>query len=381
MVQSVAMVILIGCSLPCTGSATESASPGGFRMRYQEAWYLENGLQDVEQAAEVYREVAAARRAEPALAARAMLRLAACTRHLGREAQARSVEATAQQRFPDAIKQFPSYRLSALHKQFDEAFDVGGSTTGGHAIERFLASLDAATVHSICEACYDQAAEAKARDPLGSVPAFRKAIAISTTLRQFERSAYAQKDVGDIHAAAGQPAAAIAAYRKVQRDFPMCPSVVAWAIMSLAETHRLAGHLAEAVEAYRMIERRYPSQLPQALWAQLWMGDAFRAAGKMADARAAWRRVLEEFNDPDYADQIAIAAQLLGQAAIAPIRVPDDEFANDVAYFRAVRHEMAQEWDQAAKYYGRCIATSRGNDWPRALAVRALEAARREAKR
>ena len=54
--------------------------------RYQEAWYLENGVQDVEQAAEIYRQVAASRRAEPALAARAMLRLAACTRHLGREA-------------------------------------------------------------------------------------------------------------------------------------------------------------------------------------------------------------------------------------------------------------------------------------------------------
>lgn len=364
--------------------------PGaGVAMRYQEAWYLENGLGEVARAAELYREVAASPRAEPALAAKALLRLAACFRYLGQEDDASRAELLARRRFPEAIKRFPSYRLGALHKQLDEAFGVGDATAG-RAIERFLEGLDVATVHSICEACYRQADELRARrrrrplvaasPPQAAIPALRKAIAISTYLRQLERSAFAQKDIGDIHAATGHAREAIAAYRKVQTGFPTRRNVAAWAGMGIAEMHRLEGRLAEAVEAYRAVVRDYPDQLPQALWATLWMGDTFRAAGKMADAQAAWRRVLEEFNEPDYAGQIAIAARLLGQAAIKPPRMPNDEFANDRAYFLAVHHELAGEPEKAVTDYERCIALSKGHDWPRALAARALEAARRAAK-
>jgi tetratricopeptide (TPR) repeat protein len=376
---------------------------GSLALRYQEAWYLENGLQEVAQAAKLYREVAAARRAGPALAARALLRLAACYRHLGNEDAASRAELTARRRFPEEIKKFPTYRLGVLHKQLDEAFDVRDAATAAQAIERFLAGLDVATVHSICEACYDHAAELRGRRPLASVAALRKAIAISTYLRQLERSAFAQKGIGDIYLAAGRTDEAIAAYRKVQENFPTCRNAAAWAVMSVAEVHRLRGRLAEAVEAYRAVERDYPSQLPQVLWANLWMGDAFRAAGKLADARAVWRRVLEEFNEPDYADQIAIAARLLGQAVIEPVpeapipprdglgaharsrgprhrqgespplAVPEDEFANDTAYFLGIQHEMAGRRDEAVTCYRRCIALSKGHDWPRALAVKALE--------
>lgn len=371
----------------------------GVAMRYQEAWYLENGLGEVARAAELYREVAASPRAEPALAAKALLRLAACFRYLGQEDDASRAELLARRRFPEAIKRFPSYRLGALHKQLDEAFGVGDATAG-RAIERFLEGLDVATVHSICEACYRQADELRARrrrrplvaasppqgarvaasPPQAAIAALRKAIAISTYLRQLERSAFAQKDIGDIHAATGHAREAIAAYRKVQTGFPTRRNVAAWAGMGIAEMHRLEGRLAEAVEAYRAVVREYPDQLPQVLWATLWMGDTFRAAGKMADAQAAWRRVLEEFNEPDYAGQIAIAARLLGQAAIKPPRMPNDEFANDRAYFLAVHHELAGEPEKAVTDYERCIALSKGHDWPRALAARALEAARRAAK-
>jgi tetratricopeptide (TPR) repeat protein len=342
-------------------------------QRYHEAWYLENGLLDVARAAEVYREVATSPQAEPALAARALLRLAACYRFLGQEAKASEAELSAQRQFPEEIQRFPIYRLGVLHKQLDEAFGVGATPAEGQAVERFLEGLDVATVHSICEACYQQAADLRAREPLASVPVLRKAIAISTYLRQTERSAFAQKDIGDIYAAAGRTQEAIAAYRAVQESFPTCRGVAAWAGMSIAELHRLEGRLAEAVEAYRAVEHDYAGQLPQGLWALLWMGDAFRAAGKMADAQAAWRRVLEDFNDPAYADVIALAARLLGQGTQELPRLPDDEFANDAAYFLAVQCEMAGDREQAAKWYERCLALSKGNDWPRALAARALE--------
>ena len=351
------------------------ASDGAAALRYQEAWYQENGLHDLEQAAATYRSVAEAESIEPTLAAKALLRLGACCRELGKLEAASQAELEARRRFPDEVKKFASYRLEVLHKQLDEAFNVGDAATASQAIERFLQDLDVAAVHSICESCYGEAFEKRKTDPLGSIPALRKAIAISTYLRQLERSAFAQKDIGDIHVSLGRYDDAIAAYRKVQENFPVVKSVCAWAQMSIAEIHRLRGRLAEAVEAYRGVGRDYPGQLTQVVWAYLWMGDAFRVAGKMADAQAAWRWVLEEFNEPAYADQIAIAARLLGQAR-KPERVnlPKDEFANDVAYFLAVEQELAGKADRARRFYELCVRRSKGNDWPRALAMRAIEA-------
>ena len=364
-------MVLLAWLAPVAAGAGEP----GLAMRYQEAWYQENGLQDVEKAAAVYRSVAESEGAEPALAARSLLRMAACYRQLGDEAAAGEAELTARRRFPDEIKKFPTHRLEVLEKQLDEAFNVGDTATAGQAIVRFLAGLDVATVHSICESVYAQAQAQRAREPLASIPALRKAIAISTYLRQIERSAFAQKGIGGIYASAGRYDEAIAAYRKVQQDFPGSKNAGAWAQVSIAEVQRLRGRLAEAVEAYRAVERDYPGQIRQVLWANLWMGDAFRAAGRTADAQAAWRHVLEELAEPDYAELLAVAARLLGQAEPGQeIRVADDEFANDVAYFLAVEAAMAGRKGEAQRFYRRCIALSRGNDWPRPLAARALEA-------
>gem|GEM_PF-1015502 len=340
---------------------------------YQEAWYQENGLLDLPAAAAAYRAIAAAPTTEPALAAKALLRLGACYRALGDAAAASQAELEARRRFPDEIAKFPTHRLEVLYKQLDEAFNVADAGTGTQAIVRFLSDLDVSVVHSICEACYAQAAEKRAGDPLASIPALRKAIAISTYLRQIERSAFAAKEIGDLYAAAGHDDEAIAAYRKVQEDFPDVRNACAWAQLGIAEVQRLRGRLAEAVEAYRGVEADYPGQLAQVIWAHLWMGDAFRVAGKTADAQAAWRRVLEEFNEPGYADLLAIAARLLGQApSTGRAKLPDDEFANDVAYFLAVEQELAGAPERARAWYQRCVTLSRGNDWPRALAARIL---------
>jgi len=345
--------------------------------RYEEAWYQENGLHDLAKAAELYRSVAAAGGAvEPALAAKALLRLGACYRELGDAEAASRAEVEARRRFPDEMRRFPTHRLEVLDKQLDEAFNVADAATATQAIVRFLSDLDVAVVHSVCEWCYAQAAEKRASNPLGSIPALRKAIAISTFLRQIERSAFARKDIGDIYAASGRFDDAIAAYHKVQEDFPDVKGVCAWAQLGVAEVQRLRGRLPEAVEAYRAVERDSPGQVAQVIWANLWMGDAFRVAGKAADAQAAWRRVLEEFNEPGYADLLGIAARLLGQAGSGDRpTLPDDEFANDMAYFLAVEQELGGRPDRARKWYQRCIALSRGSDWPRALAAQALAGA------
>ena len=354
------------------------ASEGELALRYQDAWYQENGLHDLAKAAEMYRSVALSPAAEPALAAKALLRLGACHRELGDAEAASRAEVEARRRFPEEMKRFPTHRLEVLDKQLDEAFNVGDAASATQAIVRFLSDLDVALVHSICEWCYAQATERRERDPLGSIPAIRKAIAISTYLRQIERSAFAQKDIGDIYGASERYDEAIAAYRKVQGDFPDVKGVCAWAQIGIAEAQRLRGLLPEAVEAYRTVERDYPGQFPQVIWASLWMGDAFRVAGKAADAQAAWRRVLEEFNEPGYADLLGIAAHLLGQAASPDkARLPDDEFANDFAYFMAVEQELLGKPERARAWYQRCVRLSRGNDWPRALAARALEESRK----
>jgi tetratricopeptide (TPR) repeat protein len=359
--------VVLGVAPAVVGAGQELA------LRYEEGWYQENGLHDLEKAAELYRSVAEGE--EPSVAAKALLRLGVCYRELGDSEAASRAEVDARRRFPDEIRKFPSYRLEVLHKQLDEAFNVADAASASHAIERFLGNLDLAAVHSVCESCYGRALEIRARDPLRSIPAFRKAIAISTYLRQIERSAFAQKDIGDLYAAAERYEEAIAEYRKVQQHFPDAKGVGAWAQLAVAEAERLRGRLAEAVEAYRAVARDYPGQLTQVLWAGLWMGDAFRAAGKLADAQVAWRRVLEEFNEPAHADRIAIAARLLGQArGEEKMKLPDDEFANDVAYFLAVEQEMAGNREKARECYEICIARSRGNDWPRALAARALAA-------
>lgn len=366
--------ILIAGALSLWLSPAARASESALALRYQEAWYQENGLHDLAKAAAAYRAVAADASAEPLVAAKALLRFAACRRQLGHANEASQAELEARRRFPDEIKKFPFYRLEVLHKQLDEAFNVADAATASQAIVRFLEDLDVAAVHSICESCYGQAQEKRKTDPLASIAALRKAIAISTYLRQLERSAFAQKDIGDIWASVGRYDDALAAYRQAQTDFPDVKGAGAWAQLGLAEVQRLRGRLAEAVEAYRAVERDYPGQVLQALWANLWMGDAFRVAGKDADAQAAWRHVLEEFNEPAYAEQLAIAARLLGQARRGEsARFPDDEFANDLAYFLGVEQEMAGRPERARRFYQRCVALSRGNDWPRALAARALE--------
>jgi len=370
--------LLIAALAACVGPGAWAARDGQ-GLRYQEAWYQENGLHDLARAAEVYRSVAAVEACEPARAARALLRAGACYRELGKLEAASQAELEARRRFPSETTRYASYRLEVLHKQLDEAFNVADAATASQAIVRFLEDLDVAAVHSICESCYGQALERRARDPLGSIPDLRKAVAISTYLRQLERSAFARKDIADIYASAGRADEAIAEYRKVQEDFPNVKNVGAWAQLSIAEIQRLRGRLAEAVEAYRAVRRTYPGQLVQVAWAQLWMGDAFRVAGKMADASAAWRWLLEEFNEPTCADQIAIAARLLGQARKGEaVRFPRNEFANDLAYFLAVEQELAGKPARARKHYERCIALSKGDDWPRALAAQALEAGQAE---
>ena len=341
--------------------------------RYQEAWYLENGLHELSRAASAYRRLAETEGVEPSLAARALLRSGACYRALGEVDEASKVEVEARRRFPDQTSKLASYRIEVLHKQLDEAFNVAEDATASQAIEQFLQSLDLAAVHRICDWCYRQASEKRSEDPLGSIAALRKAIAISTYLRQIERSAFAQKVIGDIYASLGRYEDAIAAYRKVQDVFPSAREACAWAQMGVAEAQWLRGRLAEAVEAYRAVGHDYPGQLPQVLWSHLWMGEAYRVAGKLADAHAAWRWVLEEFNEPAFANQLNLAARLLGQARPGrEVKMPRDEFANDVAYFLAVEQELGGHPERARRYYQRCVQLSKDNDWPQKLAERAL---------
>ena len=367
---------LILLAVACAALPVVRADGGqSLALRYQDAWYHENGLQDLEAAASRYRAVADAAGAGPTLAAKALLRLAACRRQIGDDDAASNVELEAARRFPAQVKRFPTHQLEVLEKQLDEAFNVGDAETAAQAIVRFLAGLDDATVRTICGSVYARARLIREEEPLASIAVLRKGVAISTYLRQLGRSAFAQKDIGDIYASAGRFAEAIAAYRKVQQNFPTVKTAGAWAQLGIAEIQRLEGRLPEAVGAYRAVEHDYPGQLSQVLWANLWMGDAFRAAGRLPDAQAAWRRVLEDFNEPDHADKLAIAARLLGQAGPGlHIRAAHDEFANDIAYFLAIEQELNGRADKARPFYRRCIELSSGNDWPRPLAVRALEA-------
>jgi tetratricopeptide (TPR) repeat protein len=362
------LLCVIASGLSALSAGTESS----LSLQYQDAWYLENGLHDLKGAADAYSSVAERGSEEPDLAARALLRKAQCFRQMGRDEAASDLEVLARRQYPKEIEGFPSYRLEVIHKRISEAFDAAGSAAATRTIIGFLESIEPAAVHSVCESFYGEALRLRAQDPVSSIPAYQKAIAISTYLRQHERSAFGLKDVGDIHADAGHYDEALAAYRKLQEDFPAAKGPAAWAQLGIAEIHRYRGQLPEAVEAYRAVERDYPSQVAQGLWANLWLGDTFREAGKMADARAAWRRALEEFNEPEYAAQIAVAARLLGQAPDQRVRTPNDEFANDIAYFIAVQYEMAGDERRAQRTYQRCIELSRGNDWPRLLAVRAL---------
>jgi len=323
------------CGSVAFGSLSDQA------RRYQEAWYLENGLHELSRAASAYRRLAEAEGVEPSLAARALLRSGACYRALGEVDEASKVEVEA--------------------------------ATASQAIEQFLQSLDLAAVHRICDWCYRQASEKRSEDPLGSIGALRKAIAISTYLRQIERSAFAQKVIGDIYASLGRYEDAIAAYRRVQEAFPSARDACAWAQMGVAEVQWLRGRLAEAVEAYEAVARDYPGQLGQVLWSRLWMGEAYRVAGKVADAQAAWRWVLEEFNEPAFANQLNLAARLLGQARPGrEVKMPRDEFANDVAYFLGVEQELQGHPERARRYYQRCVQLSKDNDWPKRLAEQAL---------
>ena len=325
---------------------------------FHHAWYTENGQRDLAEAVETYREVIemAERKGDRSLAARSYVRIGVC---LGRL-----------QKKSEAIQAYQ--KALSLRNVDDRDYDEVIATLERPAANLLdLNELPDVIQKRICEHFYKRAEKLQAEDPSKAIDAFRRAVDVNRAVGETEQAGHVMSSIGDLFRRKGAFGEALQTYREVLEEFPEEYSVLAWNHIRIAETYRLIDQPGAAIAAYSMIEdQKFIRQVQQRLWAKLWTGDAYRAKDEIEAARRAWRAMLTSAQNPPLPEQLA--AMLLDKGEIPATQEPESLFANDLAYFVAVRYEMKNDLDSARQWIEKCIQLSQGHDWPRQLAEKTL---------
>jgi tetratricopeptide (TPR) repeat protein len=296
---------------------------------------------------------AADRKGDRSLSAKAYMRIGLCLEHL--------------QKKPEAIQAYQkALQLNEIKgKDYDDVIAK---------LERRAVVLDELPDEiqkSICDHFYRKAEQVQNESPDKAIETYRRAVEVSRFLNQSERAGFAMSFMGDLYRRQERFEDALGTYAEVEKEFPNEAAVLAWNCMRIAETYRLLGRPAEAVKAYAALEsEKFQKQVQPKLWARLWMGDAYRAMGDMERAKQVWADLAgTEENAPIPA---TLAAMLLEKGQAPSSQEPEDPFANDVAYFVAIRHSMAEDLESSVQWFRKCIELSYGYDWPRQLAEKEL---------
>jgi len=330
--------------------------------RFQEAWYLENGLRNLPEAIKVYEEVAASaeRKGDRALGAKVYMRIGFCYERLQKTKEAN-------QAYGDAL------RLRGVDDQDFNTIIAKLEREAGKLID--IEELPEEIQRSICDHFYTEAENIQGESPAKAIEVYRRAVEVSRFLDQTERAGFAMSFIGDLYRRQKHFEDALKTYEEVEKQFPDEAAVLAWNYIRIAEVYRLLGRPAEAVEAYTALEdEKFEKQMQPRLWAQLWRGDAHRAMGDLGQARKVWAGLRSK--EADAPIPARLAAMLLDKGDVPAAQEPEDPFANDVAYFVAVRYVLSGDRDAARQWLTKCVESSHGYDWPRQLAENALPADR-----
>lgn len=364
---------LLSCILPAL--AGEAVSPSEqAQMLLQQAWYLEHGLRDLTAASKAYEEIVRRFPEQPEVAAQAQLNLVDCLERMGKVPEAKKELVKAYKLFPDELKKYPARmgRLENLRQQFDEGFTADTGLGDSQFVREMLDMIPLSEASKICDTYYQNALQERSQKPQDAIVSLRKARVIGAYLGLTERAADAQTLIGDIYAELGRYPEALVAYNRALADFSDERRLLAWTQVRIAETLRMMGRFEEAVAAYEAVFAKFADQpLPNA-WALIWLGDLYRHLGRLPEAHSCWQRASQVPADgPQLQQATQVAAFLLDNEAQPPTAT-SDPFANDIAYFLAVRYERSGKLTEAQQYYQQCLELSAQKDWPYELARRAL---------
>ncbi len=327
---------------------------------FNQAWYAENAQRNLNSAIKLYNQVAesAGQAGDEELESRAFLRIGLCYERL--------------QKKDDALRAYQkALRLKKEDlKSFDAALAKLGSPAGQLInLDEFLSQLPEEIQKNICDHFYTRAETIQNDAPEQAIQIYRRAVQVSKFLKQHERAGFALSFIGDLFRRQGRFRDALKTYKEVETQFDKETAVLAWNYIRIAETFRLLNQPEDARKAYAALQdERFARQVQPRLWSQLWLGDTYRVMKDLENAKKTWSEMIEEETLPE-----RIAKMLAtGEPAIFS-QEPEDPFANDVAYFIAVRESMAGNGDAAAEAHKQCIELSQGFDWPRQLAEQELK--------
>jgi len=358
--------------------------PAGPEQAYQDAWYVEEGLREPLAAVQMYNDIAAKYQDNPDLAARALTRAAGCYKKLGQKAAERDTWKSAWDKYKDQIENSPEYQTEStwIRSTIRNALSSGPPLSSGMAriVNDILDRMDEQHVSPLRDEMLRQAQEQWQNGSYDTVSSLTFAIDLSRRLKDLQKAAAAQSNIGRFYLEQGDYIAAIEAYDTAKREYPNQPAVLAWNQMRMAEAFRLMDMTENAISSYAELLRSYPEQKEQVCWAKLWIGNCYRELKQLEPATKYWNEVAENPEAEKFPRPRRIARILAG-AENPPDELDltaKDEFTNDEAYFIAVRHRMNGAPDTALRFLEAAIKQSNGKDWPRLLAENALLAQRRQ---
>lgn len=339
--------------------------------QFQEAWYLEEGLRDPARAVVMYLEIESKYKDRRSLAAKALTRAATCYKKLGKVDLERDIWFRVVKEYKDEIEKSPEYQHDAFRfmAMMNKVLDMGvWSDTANRVLSQLLDTTPQVNIIRERDRLMQQAEEQAEVDPLGAVESLRLAILLSTKLKDDATAVATLSGIGEIWFEHGAYMLAIQAYDEARNTYGNQLDTLAWNEMKMAEAFRLLDMTLSAIEHYNSLLKS--GQTQQVLWGKLWLGDYYRELGRTDSAIELWQDVAERGSGR----QQRIARVLTGLDAPTN-EVPGDGkdvFANDEAYFMAIRHEMDGSREAAHQLLRRTMEISNGKDWPYKLASERL---------
>jgi len=374
MKRRVFCLLAMVCAAP-VGAGEKKVDP---EVLYRKAWYVEEGLRDPAKAVTLYTEVAEKFSGRKAIAAKALTRAAGCYKKLGRVDMEREVWVEAWKHYKEEIEKSPRYQHESIRiiSRIEKELAVS-STDVAKLFGDILGQMQAVHIIPVRDRMLEQAQKQRAHDLVGALRSLRFAILLSIKLGDEATAAAAQSKIGEIWFEHEAFSDAIKAYDEVRKDYPNQRRILAWNQMKMAEAFRLIDMPLHAIDYYGELLKDYSDQKEQVSWGKLWMGDCYRGLGNIESAKKTWKEMLRTDEAKEHPRQQMLARILLGlEAPPETLEAPaNDEFANDEAYFIAVRHEMDGNTEAARKFLKLTIDLSAGKDWPHVLASHYLTSA------
>ena len=370
---------MCGAMLAQAGETAKRTDPRppveGAGTLLQQAWYLEEGLRDLEGAIKLYEQIVRDYPNEATLVVQALLQQMACYERLGQRANAWESYRRADRDHPKELERLQAYYPLdiTIVRMLNAAFSRGEQDQMNSLMD-LLGILSPRDISRHYGKFRGEGLTLRKTDPAKAIEALEKAITLGVFAGRIEESAYLQSLVGDTYLSMGLPNEAIRAYgRLVHKDFADERDLAAWSLIRIAEVYRQIGHLRKAIEVYSELPVVYADRKAACAWACLWMGDCFRELDDMASAYAKWHAVLDLPESDETRLPRRIARWLIGKEPLPGRLEIKGTWANDVFYFAGVQREMMGMQDGARSAFRRSLSLSDDKDWPAPLIKRMVD--------